>query len=135
MVTGRLVEHGGLVGNFKDLNVWNEAYALTLDVYKVTQKFPREEMSGLTSQMRRASSSIGANLAEGCGRKSDTELRRFVHLAMGSASELEHHLLLAKDLDLLGQVDFERLAQSLGRVAKMLKMLSVRIKGKGSSYA
>ena len=122
------------MGDFKDLNVWNEAYALTLDVYKVTQRFPREEIFGLMAQMRRASSSIGANLAEGCGRKSDTELRRFVHLAMGSASELEHHLLLLKGLGFLNQDDFHRLSDAIGRVARRLKTLSVRIKGKGSSY-
>jgi four helix bundle protein len=74
---------------------------MTLDVYKSSGLFPREEMYGLTSQMRRSSSSIGANIAEGCCRRGDQEMARFLHIAMGSSSELEYHLLLARDLELL----------------------------------
>jgi four helix bundle protein len=109
------------LGDFKNLTVWVKAHALTVDLYKATQRFPRDEIFGLTAQMRRASSSIGANLAEGCGRKSDPEFRRFIHLAMGSSSELENHLLLSRDLKLLSKTDFERLTRSLGEVSKMLK--------------
>jgi four helix bundle protein len=94
------------MGNFNDLHVWKKAHALTLEIYRITQRFPKEEMFGLTTQMRRASSSIGANLTEGCGRKSDPELRRFVHLAKGSASELEYHLVLSRDLKYLNEKDF-----------------------------
>jgi four helix bundle protein len=82
--------------NYKDLRVWKEAHSLTLAVYKTTQTFPKEERFGLISQVRRASASIAANLAEGCGRRSDGEMGRFVQIAMGSGAELSYHLLLAK---------------------------------------
>jgi len=91
------------VKDFKDLRVWSKAHSLTIDVYKATRPFPKEELFGITSQMRRAASSIGANIAEGTGRKSDGELTRFLHIARGSAAELEYHLLLAHDLDLLSE--------------------------------
>jgi four helix bundle protein len=89
------------VKDFKDLKVWAKAHSLTIDVYRATRQFPKEELFGITSQMRRAASSIGANIAEGSGRKSDGELTRSLHIARGSAAELEYHLLLAHDLDLL----------------------------------
>jgi four helix bundle protein len=77
--------------DFRTLTVWQKAHQLTLAVYKATRGFPKEEMYGLTSQVRRASSSIPANIAEGCGRDGDAELARFFQIAMGSASELEYH--------------------------------------------
>ena len=80
--------------DFRDLNVWKKAHALTLAAYKVSRSFPKEELFTLTSQMRRAAGSISANIAEGCGRGSDPEFSRFLQVAMGSASELEYHLLL-----------------------------------------
>jgi len=89
--------------DFHELKVWRKAHELTLAVYQVTTGFPREERFGLTSQLRRCSASIPANLAEGCGRSGDAEFARFCSIAMGSASELEYHLLLAKDLNLLKQ--------------------------------
>src|SRR5690349_12199835 len=89
------------VKDFRKIQVWQKAHALTLRVYKVTASFPKDELYGLTSQIRRASASIPANLAEGCGRDTQTELARFVHIASGSASELEYHLLLEHDLGLI----------------------------------
>jgi four helix bundle protein len=83
--------------DFHELKVWQKAHQLTLAVYPVTATFPREELYGLTSQLRRCSSSLPANLAEGCGRNGDfAEFARFCSIAMGSASELEYHLLSAK---------------------------------------
>ena len=75
--------------DFKNLKVWSKAHALTLAVYQRTRTFPKDEIYGSTSQIRRASASIGANIAEGCGRRSDPELKRFVQIARGSANELE----------------------------------------------
>jgi len=115
--------------NYKDLMVWEKAHKLTLAVYKETIAFPKEERFGLTSQVRRASSSIPANLAEGCGRRSDGEMGRFVQIAMGSGAELSYHLLLCRDLGILGITEFSRLSSDLEEVMRMLSALSGRVKG------
>ena len=110
---------GGGVKDFRDLQVWQKAHQLTLSVYRLTASFPREEQYGLMTQLRRASSSIAANLAEGCGRNGDAELARFCSIAMGSASELDYHLLLARDLTLLNATDYADLAQHTTEVKRM----------------
>jgi four helix bundle protein len=89
--------------NFRDLTVRQKAHKLTLDIYKATVKFPKEETYALTSQIRRASASVAANIAEGCGRGADADFGRFLQIAMGSASELEYHLLLAYELKFINQ--------------------------------
>jgi four helix bundle protein len=91
--------------SFKNLRVWEKAHRLTLDVYRSTKSFQNEEIYGSTSQMRRSSSSIGANIAEGSCRKGDNDFARFLQMAMGSASELEYHILLAHDLGVLKTLD------------------------------
>ncbi|NEO73497.1 MAG: four helix bundle protein [Moorea sp. SIO3H5] len=106
--------------DFKKLKVWEKAHELTLSVYKATQVFPKEELYGLTSQIRRSSVSIPANIAEGCGRNGKAELARFLHIAMGSASELEYHLLLAHNLNLLKAKDYEFLAAEVTEIKRML---------------
>jgi four helix bundle protein len=106
--------------NYRDLQVWTKAHKLTLDLYRLSQTFPREEIYGLTSQLRRAAVSIGANLAEGCGRRTSNELARFVRIAMGSASELDYHLLLSKDLGFMNNNDFALASTGLTEVRKML---------------
>ena len=111
--------------DFRKLKVWEKGHHLTLDVYKATATFPKSELYGLTSQIRRACVSIPANIAEGCGRRGDAELARFLQIAMGSASELEYHLLLAHDLDLLNSPDYEQLA---GEVTEVKRMLTAFIK-------
>ena len=93
--------------NYEELEVWHKAHALTLQLYRQTATFPRSEMFGLTSQIRRAAGSIGANLAEGCGRWNEVELARYVQIAMGSASELQNHLRLARDLGFLNESHYE----------------------------
>ncbi len=87
--------------NYKDLMAWEKAHRLTLAIYKATSSLPKDERFGLTSQVRRASSSIPANLAEGCGR-----LVRFVQIAMGSGAELSYHLMLCQDLGILETASF-----------------------------
>lgn len=114
--------------DFHDLKVWEKAHALTLAVYQVTGKFPREELYGLTSQIRRCCASIPANLAEGCGRNGDAELCRFCSIAMGSASELQYHLLLAKDLKLIKQDAYEDLSKRAVEVKRMLGALIQKLK-------
>src|SRR6266566_1113624 len=106
--------------SFRNLRVWEKAHHLTLDVYSSTKTFPREEIYGLTSQMRRASASIGANIAEGCCRKGDTDMNRFLQMAMGSASELEYHCVLARDLEFLKNGNYERLTAKVIEVKRML---------------
>lgn len=106
--------------DFRELKVWERSHQLTLEVYKATTRFPREEMYGVTSQIRRASASIPANIAEGCGRSGVAELARFLHIAMGSASELEYHLILARDLSFLPDDQYARLDRELAEVKRML---------------
>src|SRR5262249_43519046 len=113
---------------FRNLKVWEKAHALTLDVYKSSKTFPREEIYGLTSQMRRSSASIGANIAEGSCRKGDGEFRRFLYIAMGSASELEYHLLLARDLEVLLSPDYQRLLREVTEVKRMLTSLIQKLR-------
>ena len=94
-----------MVGDFKKLKVWQKSHQLALAIYKSTRAFPAEERFGLTGQLRRASASIPANIAEGCGLGTDNELGRYVRISLGSATEVEYHLLLAKEL---GRVDQAR---------------------------
>ena len=89
------------MGDFRKLEVWQKTQKLVSSIYKLTATFPSAERYGLTSQMRRAAVSISANLAEGCGRMGDVELRRFVRISLGSLSELECELLLAIELQFL----------------------------------
>lgn len=109
--------------DFHELKVWQKAHQLALAVYRFTASFPREQLYGLTSQLRRSSSSIPANLAEGCGRNGDAEFARFCSIAAGSASELEYHLLLAKDLELMKLQEYEELVQRTTEVKRMLAAL------------
>jgi len=115
------------VKDFRQLKVWEKAHQLTLEIYRVTTNFPRTETYGLTSQVRRASSSICANLAEGCGRDGDAELARFCNIARGSASELEYHLLLARDLQFLQAEEHDHLANATIEVKRMLTALSQKL--------
>src|SRR5579864_9568515 len=114
--------------NYEDLQVWQKAHNLTLEIYKNTRCFPSEERFGLTSQIRRSCSSIGANLAEGCGRRSDGEMARFIQIAMGSGAELSYHLRLARDLGFLSQSCSEKLRSDLSEVMRMLSSLSQKVK-------
>ncbi len=114
--------------DFKQLKIWQEAHNLTLSVYKHPQAFPKSELYGLTGQLRRASSSIPANIAEGCGREGDKELSRFLCIAMGSASELEYHLILAKDLEYLSPQLYNSLNDDLIKLKKRLNVFIKKLK-------
>lgn len=105
---------------FTDIKAWQKAHRLTLAVYQATSGFPRDERYGLTSQARRAAASISTNIAEGCGRGSDADFARFLHIALGSASELEYHVLLARDLKFLSREQHERLHNGVNEVKRML---------------
>jgi four helix bundle protein len=114
--------------DFHELNVWQKAHELTLAVYQVTADLPREERYGLTSQLRRSTCSIPANLAEGCGRSGDAEFARFCSIAMGSASELEYHLLLAKDLKVIHPKRHAYLSQRTTELKRMLTALMQKLR-------
>ena len=107
--------------DFRELKVTPKAHALTLAVYEVTKAFPEDERFGLTGQLRRASASIGYNIAEGCGRDTDADFARFLQIAMGSASEVEYELWLARDLGYLSPGTHDRLAAQAVEVRKMLR--------------
>ncbi len=114
--------------DFRDLKVWHKAHELTLQIYKSTEGFPQNEIYGLTSQLRRAAVSIPANIAEGCGRSGETELGRFLKIAMGSASEVEYHLLLGRDLGYLSAEDYGQITGGVTEVKKMLATLIKKIR-------
>src|SRR5579872_3410404 len=109
--------------DFRDLKVWEKAHALALSCYQATIGFPKHELFGLVSQIRRAGFSIPANIAEGCGRRGNGEFHRFLQMAMGSASELEYHLLLSKDLKFMDSNNYDRLVMQLTEVKRMLAAL------------
>ena len=120
--------------DFRGLSVWQKPHAVTLGIYRVTRSFPREETYGITSQMRRCSSSVAANIAEGCGRRGNTEFARFLGMAMGSASELEYFLLLSRDLGYLECDVYTSLAGEVGAMRQMLNGLISKICQEHSLY-
>ena len=114
--------------DFRQIRVWAKAHSLTLEIYKTTAQFPREELYGLTSQLRRAAASIPANIAEGFGRGGNAELARFLQIGMGSAFEVEYHALLAKDLGFLGSTAHDRLESQIVEVKRMLAALLQKVR-------
>jgi len=115
--------------DFRELRVWEKAHRLTLGVYKATRAFPPDELYGLTSQMRRAAASIGANICEGCGRETRPDFARFLQNAAGSSSELEYHALLARDLGYLSTTEFSDLTSDVCEIKRiMLSGLIQRLK-------
>ena len=109
--------------NYRDIQAWQKAHELTLEVYRVTGSFPANELYGLTSQLTRASYSIPTNIAEGCGKSSNAELARFLDMASGSASELDYQLLLSKDLGYLEPQLHAQLSERLDHIRRMLTNL------------
>jgi four helix bundle protein len=112
--------------DFKHLDVWKKSHQLTLDAYRITESFPGTEMFGLSSQIRRAASSIPTNLAEGCGR-TQAEFARFVQIALGSACELEYEFLLARDLRMVSPDVFGEADAKMVEVKRMLQALLRRV--------
>ena len=114
--------------DYKKLKVWEKSHQLTLAIYKATEPFPKAEVYGLTSQMRRASSSIGFNIVEGCGRDTNAQLLAALFISLGSANELEYQLLLARDLGFLAATDYASLAEAALEVKRMLSALIMKLK-------
>lgn len=115
--------------DFRTLKVWEKAHALTLSTYKASVDFPKQELYALTNQIQRAAVSIPANIAEGCGKDSDAELKRYLGIAMGSSSELEYLLLLAHDLGYLPDEIYQAIQNDLGETRRMLNAFIQRLKG------
>jgi four helix bundle protein len=111
---------GADVKSHKDLDVWKAAIALSKDTYLLTAKFPKEEVFGLSAQMRKCAVSIASNIAEGAARQSDKEFIQFLYIALGSAAELETQLLIAKEVGIASAADSERIDRDLARIRKML---------------
>lgn len=114
--------------DFRSLQVWEKGHVLTLAFYRATGAFPRDELYGLTSQLRRACASIPTNIAEACGRGSNAEFARFLQIAMGSACETEYHLLLAHDLCYLETAQHDELQRGLGEIKRMLASLILKVR-------
>jgi len=119
---------GADMRDFHKLKVWERAHQLTLKIYMVTQAFPKEEIYGLTNQMRRSSASIPTNISEGCGRNSTAETIHFFTMAIGSASELEYQLILVHDLHYIQENEYRELSTELVEVRKMLYTFMKRLK-------
>lgn len=113
--------------NFRNLKVWEKGHRLTLAIYRYTSSYPKEELYGLTSQMRRSSSSIPSNIAEGCGRNSQPQFARFLNIAFGSASELEYQIILSKDLGFIEEERFDKLFEKVTEIKKMLSSLMQQV--------
>ncbi len=114
--------------NFRNYEVWKKSHQFTLLLYKITQKFPKEEVFGLTSQLRRASLSIPTNIAEGKARNSEKEFSHFLNIASGSAAEVEYLIEFSKDVKYIDDDEFLKLNSKIVEVRKMLNALHSKIK-------
>ena len=115
--------------NYKDLKVWEKAHGFTLRIYEVTKIFPKEEIYSLTNQVRRAASSIPANIAEGCGKNSKLDFANFLNIALGSSNESEYYLLLSRDLKYLSEEDYAELLKTINEIKAMLIALITKVRG------
>jgi four helix bundle protein len=114
--------------DFKKLLIWQRSHNLVLEVYSISKKFPKDEIYGLTSQIRRCAVSVPSNIAEGSGKNTDAELARYLVIAMGSFSELEYQMILARDLDFINIVEFEKMNNEINESKKMLNVFISKIK-------
>ena len=119
-----------MLKSYKELKVWQKAYNLCIEIYNITRTFPKEELYGLTSQIRRAAVSVPSNIAEGYGRKTTPEYLRSLYIAYGSSCELETQILLSGDLGLMKAEALNKLQEDLGEVERMLKALIKAVENK-----
>jgi four helix bundle protein len=106
--------------DFTKLDIWKRSHQLTLKIYTITKTFPKDELFGLTSQMRKSSSSVPTNIAEDCGRNSNAQLNHFINIAAGSSSELQYQLILSKDLTYITEIIFKELHDETVEIRKMM---------------
>lgn len=113
--------------DYKKYLVWQRSHELVLEIYKVTRAFPKDELFALTNQMKRSSSSIPTNIAEGCGRNSDKDFCRFLYFSFGSANELEYQITLSIDLKFIESEDGQKLLFQIEEIKKMLNGLITKL--------
>lgn len=116
--------------DYKDLKVWQKSISLANDLYKITEKFPKEEQFGLTNQLRRAVVSISSNIAEGSGRETSKDFAHFVSIAKGSLREIETQLIIANNLDFIDSDKLSDLQEEITELDKMLFGLRKSLKEK-----
>ena len=116
-----MMNTGGRIVYFTDLNAWKEAHKLVLEVYKITKKFPQEELFALTSQMRRAAVSITSNIAEGFSRRSYKEKSNFYAMAQGSLTELKNQFFIARDISYISGSEFQKSTEQATLVHRLLQ--------------
>ena len=114
--------------DFRNLQVWQKSHELALEIYKISKSFPNHELYGIIGQIRRSMVSIPTNIAEGCGRGSDADFKRFIQIAIGSSSETEYLLLLSKDLGYINKEEYNRLNTKINEIKKMLISLILKLK-------
>ncbi|MBP6925537.1 MAG: four helix bundle protein [Candidatus Pacebacteria bacterium] len=120
----------GTITNYKDLIVWKKSITLCKNIYTLTHNFPKEELYGLVSQIKRSAVSIPSNIAEGYARNSTKEFVQFLHIAYGSASELETQIEIAKELEFISEKEYNEINAQLIEILKMLNVFIQRIKDK-----
>ncbi|WP_147678640.1 four helix bundle protein [Algibacter pacificus] len=113
--------------DFKKYDIWKLSHVFTLKIYELTKSFPKEEIYGMISQIRRASSSIPTNISEGCGRDTDAEFNRFLTIALGSASEVEYLILLSKDLNFINENSFLELDKDINTIKRKIYSLKQKL--------
>ena len=118
--------------DYKKYIVWQKSHELVLEIYKATRDFPKDELFGLISQMKRSSSSISTNIAEGCGRSSDKDFCRFLYISFGSANELEYQIILSIDLSFIGSENGQKLLFQIEEIKKMLNGLITKLNNASS---
>ena len=114
--------------NYKDLRVWSKSHELTVGIYHVTKDFPKDELYSLTNQIRRSSSSIPANIAEGCGKSTSNDFAKYLNISLGSANETEYFILLSKDLGYLSIENYEALNKLVNEIKAMLIILIQKVR-------
>ena len=114
--------------DFKKYDIWKLSHAFTLKIYDITKSYPKDEVYGIISQIRRASSSIPTNISEGCGRDSDAEFNRFLTIALGSTSEVEYLIILSKDLNYIDENSFITLNEEINIIKRKIYSLKQKLK-------
>ncbi len=116
--------------DFRQLQIWDRSHKLTLQIYRITRGFPTDERYGMVSQMRRSSSSVPTNIAEGCGRNTDADFARFLDHSMGSATELEYQLILSRDLGYISTDEYTETNGELTEIKRMLNAFLQKLRAK-----